>query len=562
VVSAQHTRLGRYEIIGSLARGRMVELFLAQLPEDAGLAKHVVIKRVLPELATDRALVDRFLAEARIAAALDHQNLVHVHDIGHDDDGQFFAMERLHGGDVASILSVVTRLGGGLPLAFAIEIARAACAGLHYAHDRRTPSGEPLGLVHRNVSPQNLFVTFDGAVKLLDFGLAKPLDFGLVKPLEPTPSSSQPGVRQTRATYLSPEQEAGEPLDRRSDVYSLAAVLWEMTVGEPPCHAARGSMPAIAKALVGRELPRPSATRPGYPPELERVVMRGLGRDPAARYQTAGAMQAALEAVARTTSLVTSPRELALFMAAVFPGRLKAWQGSERRITGPHAIAPRATMLLPSEPLAAPVSRPDIALPPVPLDGELAAGRGPRIRRATALAVVALAAVIVVVMSGRSRALDADLAAVAGPVSAVALAPDHLIGEDAHWFEVDDYLVNIHGRGYDGDRLDDLIVARMARPPRSPGGRTWFTDTNGKGIDSEHYFRTRVAARVDLALGAIALCHAHRHERRATTPSNRNTSLSGRWMLGRVTEISRLDAGLVSVANVECEIAGVRVLAR
>jgi hypothetical protein len=101
----------------------------------------------------------------------------------------------------------------------------------------------------------------------------------------------------------------------------------------------------------------------------------------------------------------------------------------------------------------------------------------------------------------------------------------------------------------------------MLRPPEHPGGRTWFSDTNGKLIDSEHYFRTRVAAPADLTIGAFALCHVHRNERRATTPTSRNASVSGRWMLGRVTEISGLDAGVVSVANVECEVAGVRVIA-
>src|SRR5258706_4941872 len=172
-VEAVPTRLGRYEILGSLARGGMAELYLARLPGAEGFAKQVAIKRVLPELARERELVEMFVAEARIAATLDHQNIVHVHDIGQDRDGFFFAMELLHGGDVGSIMSAVTRFGGELPIAIAVEIARAAATGLHYAHERRAPDGTPLGLVHRDISPPNLFVTFEVAVKVLDFGIAQ-----------------------------------------------------------------------------------------------------------------------------------------------------------------------------------------------------------------------------------------------------------------------------------------------------------------------------------------------------------------------------------------------------
>jgi hypothetical protein len=285
--------------------------------------------------------------------------------------------------------------------------------------------------------------------------------------------------------------------------------------------------------------------------------MRGLSRDPVARHHTAAELQAELEAVARTRSIRTSARELAGFMAEVFPGRLKAWQGSERRTSGSFAISSRHNMLLPPEPMAAAsVSRPDIAVLP---EAPPAARRRARVMRAAiGLGGLALVAAILLV-SGRSRTLDTQLSAAAGSASSAALDADHLIGEDAHWFEVDDYLVDVHGGGYRGERLDDLVVARMLKRPEVPGGRTWFSDTNGKQLESEHYFRTRVAAAADLTIGALALCHAHRRDRQASKPSNRNASLSGRWMLGQITGVSRLGAGVVSVANVECEIAGVRV---
>ena len=548
---AQQTRIGRYELISALARGGMAELFLARLPGEAGFAKQVVIKRVLPELAHDRAFVDMFVAEARIAATLDHPNIVHVHDIGHDAAGYFFAMERLHGGDLASIMSVVSRFGGALPAPLAIEIARAACAGLHYAHERRAPSGELLGLVHRDVSPQNLFVTFDGAVKLLDFGIAKAVE---ARPA----SHTRTGARRGKVPYMSPEQCRGEPLDRRSDVFSLAVVLWEMTLGER-LHAGDGSELAIARAIVDHDAPRPSIRRPGYPAELERIVMRGLSRDPLARYQSADEMQADLEACARTVALWTSARELGGFLAEVFPDRLQDWSASARG-TAPVALAPRQTVPLPAEP-AEPAE--PIPTPPAPAAGPgafpgvapgSAAGRG-LLALAIAFAGAAIAAAIVFVWGG-SRASEASSPGIGSgaPVARVAA------GEDRHGFQPDDYLVSRTDTGYRGERLDYLYIAKPLGSPPAPGMRAKFLAADGREIETEHYWKTRIAARADLAVGAFALCCAGFGDRAAVQLIGRATRTSP-WILGRITDVSRLDAGEVEVADVRCDAAGVRAIA-
>jgi serine/threonine protein kinase len=607
VAIAQHQQIGRYEILGSLARGGMAELFVARLPGVEGFAKHVVIKRVLPELARDRAFVDMFLAEARLAATLDHQNIVHVHDIGQDAEGYFLVMEHLYGADVGSILGTVTRFGGELPRPIAVEIARAACAGLHHAHERRTAGGELLGLVHRDVSPSNLFVTFDGAVKLLDFGIAKAAQVT-------APPRTRSGALRGKLPYMSPEQCSGEPLDRRSDVFSLAVVLWEMTVGTRLYGGAGEPELAVMRAIVETDAPRPSAFRPGYPAELERIVMRGLARAREARYQTADELQAELEGFARTASAWSSAREMARFMADAFPDRADVWRDHERRGTVSLLVLGRQTTPLPPPPVTG--SAPGLGAPP-PAAAAIAAGAPvvspsaaalPAPGTASAPAVVATTApgtasapAVAATTAGpatsltpaRSRPILAA-AAIAGVVAAIALgfalgraqrpsdpsppspaaaAPSPAspaaaaaagsgkpargpIAEDPMWFQPDDYLVSRHP--YRGERLDELVVAKPLKPP-VPATATAFLDANGNELATEYYWRTRAATPDDLAVGALAFCRCEYHATEGKPPADRTESRMRPWMLGRVTDVTRLDAGEVTIASTRCAIGAVRV---
>jgi serine/threonine protein kinase len=360
--SAQPRRIGRYEIVGALAHGGMAELFVAHLPGIEGFdgfAKRVVLKRVLPQLASDREFVDMFLAEARIAATLDHQNIVQVHDIGQDADGYFFAMELLHGADVGDMLRA-TQHRGGLPLPVALEVARAACAGLHYAHERTGPTGAPLGLVHRDISPQNLFVTFDGAVKLLDWGIAKAVQ-------RISNHYTRSGTLRGKIPYMSPEQCRGEPLDRRSDVFSLAVVLWEMTVGERLFGARGESDFDTLKQIIEHDAPAPGARAAGYPPELERIVMKGMRRDPRERYQTADALQVDLEGFMRASSRWASTRDLAAFMTATYPER-----AAETRRTEPTPPAKAGRIVPFPRPHAADAPVPGRATVELPIEDALA----------------------------------------------------------------------------------------------------------------------------------------------------------------------------------------------
>jgi serine/threonine protein kinase len=312
-------RLGRYEILRKLAAGGMAELHLARVTGIEGFEKLVVIKRILPQLANQADFVQMFLDEARIAATLHHSNIVQVYDMGVIDGSYFCAMEFLHGADVRQVFKASRAQEREVPLEHTLSILIGACAGLNYAHEKAAPDGGPLGIVHRDVSPQNVFVTFEGGVKLLDFGIAK---------ASHRLTSTRHGTLKGKIPYMSPEQCRGEPLDRRSDVYAVAVMLWELTTG---CRLRRqGSEFEIMKAIVEEEAPRPSSVKPGYPPDLEVIVMRGLMRDQRQRHQTAQELQLDLEAFAREWKLAVSSVSLAHFMKTLFQADLEAWNAAQR----------------------------------------------------------------------------------------------------------------------------------------------------------------------------------------------------------------------------------------
>ena len=218
--SSPAPRLGRYTLLRSLGAGGMAELFLARADGIEGFAKLVALKRILPHKATNERFVRMLLNEARLVAALSHPNIAQVYDIGLAHGEYFFAMEYVHGQDLAHILHRAP--GRRIHLENALHVAIGVCAGLHCAHMARDPSGQPLDIVHRDVSPSNVLVSYQGAVKLVDFGVAKAAT--LV-------SETREGVIKGKYGYMSPEQCLGDPLDRRSDVFAVGILLWEMTVG-------------------------------------------------------------------------------------------------------------------------------------------------------------------------------------------------------------------------------------------------------------------------------------------------------------------------------------------
>ena len=214
--------MGDYVVLKRVAIGGMAEIFLARREGMGGFDRLVVLKRILPEYAHDPEFVRMFLNEARIAATLHHSNIVQVHGIGEEHGQVFFAMEFLHGEDLSRVLSRANQIGRPPQLDGVLTIASAVCAGLHYAHERTGPDGTSLGIVHRDVSPHNVFVTYDGSIKLLDFGIAKAsTSFG----------KTRTGVLKGKVAYMSPEQAYSQPVDRRSDIFCMGILLWELTTG-------------------------------------------------------------------------------------------------------------------------------------------------------------------------------------------------------------------------------------------------------------------------------------------------------------------------------------------
>ncbi len=307
-------RFGKYTLIRKLATGGMAELFLAIQRSVAGFEKLIVIKRILPSMTQDRSFIDMLLHEARIAATLSHPNIVQIFDVGHVEGAYFIAMEHVHGEDIRSIVRAMKKKGvAEFPLEHTLSIISAMCAGLAYAHEKRDLDGTPLKIVHRDISPQNVVVTFTGDVKVVDFGIAK----SDAKLMEDTKSGKLKG----KVPYMSPEQARGEEVDWRSDIFAAGVMLFELTTGKRLFKGA--SEYETLKLICDRDYPFPSMVRAGYPPELELIVMKALAKDRDARYQSAREMQAALEDFARSARVATSTIALSSFMQSLFEDKLQ-----------------------------------------------------------------------------------------------------------------------------------------------------------------------------------------------------------------------------------------------
>jgi serine/threonine protein kinase len=313
--SSPAPQLGRYTLLRSLGAGGMAELFLARADGIEGFAKLVALKRILPHKASNERFVRMLLNEARLVAGLDHPNIAAVHDIGLEHGEYFFAMEYVHGQDLARVLHRAPR--HRLHLENALHIAIGVCAGLHCAHIARDSTGRPLDIVHRDVSPSNVLVSYQGAVKLVDFGVAKAAT--LV-------SETREGVIKGKYGYMSPEQCLGDALDRRSDVFAVGILLWEMTVGRR-LYQFKGELASLQR-IVYADAPRPSSFDPDYPPEFEHIVMRALARDARQRYQSAEQLQLDLEQFAVDHRLAISPVSMAIEMKTLFRDQVEAWTRS------------------------------------------------------------------------------------------------------------------------------------------------------------------------------------------------------------------------------------------
>jgi len=314
------TTLGKFEIIRKLAVGGMAEIYLARVHGTAGFEKLVVLKRILPHIAQDPAFVQMFLDEARLAATLQHPNIADVYEVGELGGDVFFTMEYVHGQDVRGIRWAARKRDEPIPLAIALAIVHGTASALDYAHDKRGSDGHLLGLVHRDVSSSNIMISYDGAIKLLDFGIAR---------LTNRQAKTQTGTLKGKIPYMSPEQCRGNPLDRRSDLFSLGTVMFEVTVGRRPF---RGQSDFdTMEQIVHHGAPRPSSVVNGYPPELEAIVMKLLARDPDDRYQSAEELLHALEPMLAQHRLWASSKVMGKYMRLVFADRIAAWEQAQQQ---------------------------------------------------------------------------------------------------------------------------------------------------------------------------------------------------------------------------------------
>jgi serine/threonine protein kinase len=303
-----------YQILAKLATGGMAEIFLARGEGVAGVERYCVLKRILHDRASDVQFVRMFLDEARLAAQLQHPNIAQVYDIGKLGDSYFFTMEYVHGETVRALLQRAQGVRRRLPITCVLTIAAGTAAGLHHAHTRLGRDGRALGIVHRDVSPSNLMVSYEGGVKVVDFGVAKAADRS---------HETKSGTVKGKISYLSPEQCKGKRVDRRSDLFSLGICVWEMLTTERLYK--RTSDFENMNAIVTEPTPPPSSRRSDVPAEVDELVLRLLAKEPDERFQTADELVEGIEEVASRTGSVLSSSALGRFVRELFGQRPEPW---------------------------------------------------------------------------------------------------------------------------------------------------------------------------------------------------------------------------------------------
>jgi serine/threonine protein kinase len=302
---------GKYELLRKIASGGMGQVFLAR--ERSSVERLVVLKLILPHLAEDDEFLTMFLEEARLVARLQHPNLVTILDLLEVEGRHCLAMEYVQGDDVRRLDKQSRLKGRLLPAGLVMRLISEAAAGLDYAHKARDAQGQPLRLVHRDVSPQNILVGFDGAVKIIDFGVAKAAGSG---------HQTATGVLKGKYPYMSPEQASGQSIDARSDQFALGVVMWELLTGR---RLFKGESDMMTLRLVKDcQVPPPSQINPKLPPGLDEVVLRSLAPTPDKRYPDCAAFRLALEDYIIQLRLPASTAHLSAFLRELYSERIAA----------------------------------------------------------------------------------------------------------------------------------------------------------------------------------------------------------------------------------------------
>jgi serine/threonine protein kinase len=305
-------RFGKYLILGKIATGGMAELYQAKITSVEGFEKLVAIKKILPNLTQDKNLVNMFIDEAKLAAMLTHQNIVQIYDLGSTEGAYFIAMEYIHGKDLRIASNKAEDKNQPLPLEYAIYITCSICSGLDYSHNLKDFQGNPLKLIHRDISPQNILITYEGEVKVVDFGIAKAAK---------KTSDTRDGLIKGKVAYMSPEQAAGKTIDHRSDIFSTGILLYEMVTGK---RMFEGSDLKVLDRVRKADFQPPEEIITDLPADLTEVFNRALAKAPGRRYESCAAMLADLEECLSSFSARPSAVGLSQHMKTLFAEEIAA----------------------------------------------------------------------------------------------------------------------------------------------------------------------------------------------------------------------------------------------
>ncbi|MBN2801466.1 MAG: protein kinase [Deltaproteobacteria bacterium] len=298
---------GKYYLLDRISVGGMAEVFKAKSFGVEGFERLLAVKRILPSIAEDEEFITMFIDEAKIAVQLTHANIAQIFDLGKVGDAYFIAMEYVEGKDLRAIFDRMRKKGQTVPIPMAAYVTMKMCEGLDYAHNKKDTTGQDLNLVHRDVSPQNILVSFDGQVKVIDFGIAKAAGKA---------GKTQAGILKGKFGYMSPEQVRGMPLDRRSDIFAVGIVLWELLTGER-LFIGESDFSTLEKVRNVDIVP-PSTFNKRIPADLEKIILKTLSKEVADRYQSAMDLHDDLQSWMYTSGSFFSRKDLAAFQAEVF----------------------------------------------------------------------------------------------------------------------------------------------------------------------------------------------------------------------------------------------------
>ena len=346
---------GKYLLLERLNVGGMAEVFVAKAFGVEGFERILAIKKILPTMAEDEEFITMFIDEARISVQLNHANVVHIHELGKHDDAYYIAMEYVPGKDLRSLLERFRRRKEIMPTAMAVYCATKICEGLDYAHRKKDARGQELFIIHRDVSPQNILISFEGEVKIIDFGIAKAANRS---------QKTQAGILKGKFGYMSPEQVRGLPIDRRSDIFAVGVIIYEMLTGEK-LFVGESDFSTLEK-VRNAEVPAPRQYNPNIPAGLEKVVMKGLAREAEERYQWASDLQEDLMRFLLAGDAIYSGKHLAAFMKDAFAEDVLRENEKMERFAGvekPDSMESSTVSAPPKAPTPAPAPAPPPAAP-------------------------------------------------------------------------------------------------------------------------------------------------------------------------------------------------------